>query len=90
MDKVFHSEKIEVENINENISNNPGQEDFNQEEEIEQSEINENNKVNNDINKPNSDNNAFQKNNIAQIKEYPANSENSLFKKWTKCGKFCK
>ena len=81
MDKVFHSEKIEVENINENISNNPGQEDFNQEEEIEQSEINENNKVNNDINKPNSDNNAFQKNNIAQIKEYPANSENSLFKK---------
>ena len=81
MHKVFHSEKIEVENINENISNNPGQEDFNQEEEIEQSEINENNKVNNDINKPNSDNNAFQKNNIAQIKEYPANSENSLFKK---------
>jgi len=90
-DPAFRSKKIEVENSNENLAENQGEEILNQEKndivmevgesglkEIEKNETNDNNEANVDMNIPNTDNNVVQEN-IAEVKEYNSdNNENNV------------
>ena len=90
-DPAFRSKKIEVENSNENLAENQGEEIPNQEKndivmevgesglkEIEQNETKDNNEANVDMNIPNTDNNVVQEN-IAEVKEYNSdNNENNV------------